>query len=149
MQTINESEKKTKPQNYPNSIFLDQKMQFGKAAADFVCCRSCQCSIQTFDCVCVCSRSVQYKQWQAKAGTRGDSRKDKMEMTKYIVTGFDCRRFSKTNQIEQKKLPKLCEKVSLFGGKNGWENILPETQGLAESRGKTIPKYIPWSVEKE
>ena len=119
------------------------------AVVDCVCCRSCQCSIQTFDCVCVCSRSVQYKQWQAKAGTRGDSRKDKMEMTKYIVTGFDCRRFSKTNQIEQKKLPKLCEKVSLFGGKNGWENILPETQGLAESRGKTIPKYIPWSVEKE
>ena len=84
--------------------------------------------------------SVQYKQWQAKAGTGGGSRKNKMEMTKYIVMGFDCRIFSKPIRSNRRSCQKSFEKVSLLGGKNGWENILPETQGLVESRGKKISK---------
>ena len=63
-----------------------------------------------------------------------------MEMTKYIVMGYDCRRFSKPIRWNRRSCQKLFEKVSSLGGNNGWENILPETQGLVERRGKKISK---------
>ena len=54
--------------------------------------------------------------------------------------GFDCRSYSKPIRSNRRSCQKLFEKLSFLGGKNGWENILPETQGLVEIRGKKIPK---------
>ena len=118
------------------------------AAVDCVCCRSCQCSIQTFDCVCVCSRSVQYKQWQAKAGTRGDSRKDKMEMTKYIVMGFDCRRFSKPIRSNRKSCQNYLGQFLYLVAKMA-KIYYPRPKDSQKVEERKHPKYIPWSVEKE
>ena len=74
--------------------------------------------------------------------------KDKMEMTKYIVMGFDCRRFSKPIRSNRKSCQNYLGQFLYLVAKMA-KIYYPRPKDSQKVEERKHPKYIPWSVEKE